>query len=81
MRAVDPAVTMPYWDFTIEGEAIVQAGGKPSYFMEVGTRRRLNYLLHEHPFHLPNNHSKITLAHTILHFFSLSLSYMTIINV
>ena len=36
MRAEDPAVTMPYWDFTIEGETIVQAGEKPSYFMEVG---------------------------------------------
>ena len=24
IRSVNPAVTMPYWDFTIEGEAIVQ---------------------------------------------------------
>ncbi len=35
MRAVDPSVTMHYWDFTIEGEAIVQAGKVPSYFMEI----------------------------------------------
>ena len=35
IRAVNPAVTMPYWDFTIEGEAIVQAGGLPSMFMDV----------------------------------------------
>ena len=30
VRAVDPAVTIPYWDFTIEGEEITQAGGGPS---------------------------------------------------
>ena len=47
MRAVDPAVTMPYWDFTIEGEAIVQAGGKPSYFMEV-SGLTLSDLTHPH---------------------------------
>lgn len=30
IRAVDPSVTMPYWDFTVEGEAVHQKGGVPS---------------------------------------------------
>jgi len=34
LRAVDPSVTLPYWDFTIEGEKIQNAGQNPSYFME-----------------------------------------------
>lgn len=35
MRAVNPAVTLPYWDFTIEGEAVKKAGKKPSYMLEI----------------------------------------------
>jgi Common central domain of tyrosinase len=35
LRAVDPAVTLPYWDFTIEGEAIQKAGKTPSYMKEI----------------------------------------------
>lgn len=35
MRAVDPSVTLPYWDFTIEGEKITRAGRKPSYMLEL----------------------------------------------
>jgi len=35
LRAVNPAVTVPYWDFTIEGEAIDEAGGGPAMLGEV----------------------------------------------
>lgn len=35
VRAVNPAVTIPYWDFTIEGETISQAGGGPSMLADV----------------------------------------------
>ena len=35
VRAVNPAVTIPYWDFTVEGEAISQAGGGPSMLADV----------------------------------------------
>ena len=35
LRAVDPSVTLPYWDFTIEGEAIKKAGKRPSYMLEI----------------------------------------------
>ena len=78
MRAVDPAVTMPYWDFTIEGEAIVQAGGKPSYFMEVRTRKRLNYLLHEQLIHLSNHtytHKNYPRSHHPTHFLTFITLY------
>ena len=35
LRAVDPTVTLPYWDFTIEGQAIASAKKTPSYLLEV----------------------------------------------
>jgi hypothetical protein len=35
LRAVNPAVSLPYWDFTIEGQEIKDAGENPSYFLEV----------------------------------------------
>lgn len=35
IRSIDPSVTLPYWDFTIEGEAIMHANKKPSYFLEI----------------------------------------------
>lgn len=35
LRAIDPAVTLPYWDFTIEGQTIYDAGKPPSYMMEI----------------------------------------------
>lgn len=35
LRAVNPAVTVPYWDFTIEGEAIDEAGGSPAMLGDV----------------------------------------------
>ena len=35
LRAVDPSVTLPYWDFTIEGQQINEADESPSYFLEI----------------------------------------------
>jgi hypothetical protein len=35
LRAVNAAVTTPYWDFTIDGEAIKKAGGGPSMLLKV----------------------------------------------
>ena len=35
LRAVDPSVTLPYWDFTVEGQQIADAGESPSYFLEI----------------------------------------------
>ena len=35
MRAVDPTVTLPYWDFTIEGEAVKISGKRPSHMLEL----------------------------------------------
>ncbi len=35
LRAVDPSVTLPYWDFTIEGQQIKDADETPSYFLEI----------------------------------------------
>eukprot|EP00401_Gymnodinium_catenatum_P039603 CAMPEP_0117457852 /NCGR_PEP_ID=MMETSP0784-20121206/625_1 /TAXON_ID=39447 /ORGANISM="" /LENGTH=431 /DNA_ID=CAMNT_0005251345 /DNA_START=226 /DNA_END=1518 /DNA_ORIENTATION=- len=35
LRAVDPSVTLPYWDFTIEGQQIKDAGEVPSYMAKV----------------------------------------------
>jgi hypothetical protein len=35
LRSVDPSVTLPYWDFTIEGQEITDAGEIPSYFLEI----------------------------------------------
>jgi hypothetical protein len=35
IRSIDPKVTVPYWDFSIEGEAVSRAGKTPSYMKEV----------------------------------------------
>ena len=35
LRSVNPHVTLPYWDFTIEGQDVTTAGETPKYFMEV----------------------------------------------
>jgi hypothetical protein len=35
LRSVDPSVTLPYWDFTIEGQQIYDYGKSPSYFLEI----------------------------------------------
>lgn len=35
LRAINPSVTLPYWDFTIEGQEIQELGESPSYFLKV----------------------------------------------
>ena len=35
LRAVDKRVTMPYWDFTIEGEQILKAGSGPKTIFSI----------------------------------------------
>lgn len=35
LRAINPEVTLHYWDFTIEGQAIKDAGEIPSYLLQV----------------------------------------------
>eukprot|EP01034_Spumella_vulgaris_P025775 gene25775-32266_t len=35
IRAIDPSVTLHYWDFTIEGQTIADAGMNPSYMLQV----------------------------------------------
>lgn len=35
LRSVDPSVTLPYWDFTIEGQRINDENQDPSYFMQI----------------------------------------------
>ena len=35
LRSVDPSVTLPYWDFTIEGQQILIEEQAPSYMLQV----------------------------------------------
>lgn len=35
LRAINPAITTPYWDFTIDGEKIKHLGGGPSMLTSV----------------------------------------------
>ena len=35
LRSVNPKVTTPYWDFSIDGEAIKKAGAGPSHLTSV----------------------------------------------
>ena len=35
LRSIDPQVAMPYWDFSVEGEKIRQAGQSPSYLNKI----------------------------------------------
>jgi hypothetical protein len=35
LRAINPKLTTPYWDFTIDGEAIKKANGGPSMLTSV----------------------------------------------
>ena len=35
LRAVHPSVTLPYWDFTIEGQKISNLNQNPSYLMKI----------------------------------------------
>lgn len=35
VRSVNPAVTLPYWDFTIEGETILNSDKNPSYLLQI----------------------------------------------
>jgi hypothetical protein len=35
VRAVDPSVTIPYWDFTIEGEYVANIDGNPSDMLDM----------------------------------------------
>ena len=35
LRSVDPSVTLPYWDFTVEGQVITNLDNSPSYLVEI----------------------------------------------
>ncbi|KAJ1433843.1 hypothetical protein B484DRAFT_5281 [Ochromonadaceae sp. CCMP2298] len=35
LRSINPSITTPYWDFTIEGQIIQDAGEIPSYFTQI----------------------------------------------
>ena len=35
MRAIDASVTLPYWDFTVEGQQIENLAEMPSYFLKI----------------------------------------------
>ena len=35
LRTIDPSVTLPYWDFTIEGQQILDLDELPSYLLEI----------------------------------------------
>ena len=35
LRSINPAVTLPYWDFTIEGQAIQNLNENPSYMLQI----------------------------------------------
>ena len=42
VRAVNPATTTPYWDFTVDGEAIKRSAGGPSMLVEVSAPPQTN---------------------------------------
>ena len=57
VRAVNPAVTIPYWDFTIEGETISQAGGELRR-AEVRSRNRIGCSHRSHDLFFRHPHLK-----------------------
>ena len=35
LRSINPKITMPYWDFTIEGEEILDVSGDPDMLFDI----------------------------------------------